>query len=471
MARSTQDIEDSLKETLQDLNPSVDLKVGPLYDYLLRPLPPELAATETEVERLLRFYSSDFPVVALPSEARQFATNFGIGVSTGERATTTLVFYRSSPPAAGANLTIPVGALVSTTDVTLIYRVVQSVTMLGDFAATYFNPSNNRYEISTTVQAVASGIEYNVPAFRITRIITSQIDFDGVSQPVAADGGSEPETSFDLATRTISQFKGINLGSSQGLVETARRFIPTGIADIRVIRPTDRLEFRRPTVKPSLDMCVSGTDIQPFTEEYLANGGEISITLTTSSATSVSSVSVNGTALDDTNYSFILDSSPEYTGSTRAKNRIEFLVPLLANDVVEVIGTRNNLIDSLQDLFSENEDAIFETDILVRSFVDLPIVVGVEVRIKNSPNFNAADTEQVVTSVISEYIEPETVPEELRADLLANRLKTLIADVDSVRVFEFRRRKKSIDTVEAIYPLKNEIPRFDSTVAKITVKT
>jgi len=470
MGRSASEIEESMRNTLAEINPSIDFKVGPTYDYLLRPVPQELAFVEAQVDRLLRFYSGDFPVVASPTEARDFANNFGVSISLGERARGTVTFFRASPPTAGSTLTVPVGALVSTADATLIFRAVESVSMLGDFSDTYYNPTSNRYEITVPVQAVGPGTLYNVPPLRVGKILTAQLAFDGIQQNTRMSGGSEPESSFDLVNRVITQFKGINLGSIEGIAGMAKRFIPTGILDLKVIRPTDRLEFRRPTSGPALDLCLNGYDIQVFNEDYFAFGGETLITLKETSVTNVSGVSINGTSLDEDDWAFLPDTTPEYRDSTRAKNKIEFLSPLNPNDIVDIVGTKNTLLDRVQVLFVNNDLALFQTDVLVRAFVDLPIVVGVELRVKNSPNFNSTDTQNLLATIVADYIEPFEVPEELRADLLVENLRTQIPDLDSVRVFEFRRRYSSIEQVEVIRPLKNEIPKYDTTISTLTVR-
>lgn len=457
--------------TISQINPSMDLKVGPTYDYMVRPVPPELAFTEAQVDRVLQFYSASFPIVASPTEARDFANNFGISINLGSNATVTIVFFRNSAPPAGATLTIPVGTLVGTQDLTLIYRAVESKTMFGDFAATYFNPTSNRYEITLIAQAIAPGIVYNVPPLKITKVLTSQLDFDGIRQPAAATGGAEAETSTDLVNRVIQQFKGLNLGSIAGVVGLVKRFLPANISDAAIIRPTDRLEFRRPTTGPALDLCVSGSVFDTFSGEFLAVGGETSIPISTKTSIGVSSVSVNGASLSADLWTFVPDTTPEYQNSTRAKPVVNLVTPLLQNDIVDYVGTANILLDRLQVLFTPGDEALFETDVLVRSFVNLNIVVGVEIRIKSSPNFNANDTLNSATAFVSDYIQPTTVPATLSADGLERSLRANLQDIDSIKVFTFRRRFKSIEDVEVITPLKNEIPVYDATASSIIVKT
>jgi hypothetical protein len=222
---------------------------------------------------------------------------------------------------------------------------------------------------------------------------------------------------------------------------------------------------------PALDLCISGAVFDSFVGEYLAVGGETSIAISTRTAISLTSVSVNGAALSADLWTFVPDTSPELRSSTKAKPAVNLVTPLLQNDIVDYTGTANVLLDRLQGLFLPGDGALFETDILVRSFVDLNVVVGVEIRIKSSPSFNASDVLDSATGLISDYIQPTTVPSTLSADGLESSLRANLQDIDSIKVFTFRRRFKSIEDVEVVTPLKNEIPFYDSTASSITVKT
>lgn len=473
MARTETDIANSLRDSLAQINPTLDLKVGPIWDYLLAPIPRELATIEAEAERIKRLFSSDFPAVASLQEILSFATHFGVGPDTGGTATTPVVLYRNSAPQAGREYTIPVGSLVSTIDGTLVYRATETKVMYGDYANTYFNPATNRFELEVYVQAIGPGIVYNVPAGRIRRLVTGALGFDGVEQRVQALGGSEPEDITALADRIIKKFKGLDINSVNGIARLIQEVEPADVRDVHVIRPTDRLEFRRPTIGPALDICVSGMTLRNFQEEYLALEGESSVVLQTASATSISTVSING--VSQTGWKYVPDTSPEYQTSTRARNIVEFNVDdfptgLSANDIVEVKGVRNFLLDRCQAI-SGGEEALFKTDILVRSFVDLPIVVGMEVRVKNTLDFDVESTKATIANIVQSLIETDIVPEVLIPDGFREQIRLSVPEVDTIRIFEFRRLKSSIDDVEVIVPLKNQIPRYASAASSLIVRT
>lgn len=468
MARTTEQVRDSLRANITGIDNRLDLKVGPLWDYLIAPIPPELSAVENRIENLKRYYSPNFSSVATQQEARDFAINFGTGPSIGNFARATIVFYRNSPPSSGLTYTVPIGALVQTIDGTLVFRSTQSVTMSGDYAATYFNPSTQRYEVQVIVEAVAPGVTYNIPANHIRRMQAPISGFDGIQQISEARGGTEPEDSLEVALRVQEKFKGLERNSMSGITTTIKEAAPAYVTAVSVVKPTDRVEFRRLTSGPSLDVYVLGENLSLCSEDYLASGGEIVVPITLNrTIIGVSAVSVNGNVLDATTWTFTADTTLEYQFSTRSNPVIQLISPLTANDLVEIVGTKNILLDDLQSLFTE-ENALFKTDILLRSFILAPVVVSLECRITSGD----PDTirEQIVAFVTA-YIQPTSgIPTVLIPDALRSILKENIPEIEAVRILEFRRKYGSIDAVEIISPYKNQVPVYDSVASSITVR-
>lgn len=469
MARTKEQIQESIKTTITSIDNRLDLKVGPLWDYLIAPIPPELAQIESRIDTLKIYYSPSFASVATQDEARDFAVNFGTGPSIGNFARTSIVFYRNSPPANGLTYTVPIGSLVQTIDGNLVYRTLQEVTMSGDYASTYFNPSSQRYEIYVTVEAVAPGIKYNIPANHIRRMQPPVSGFDGITQIADAAGGTEPEDSYDVAARVQSKFKGLERNSISGIMTLIKQAEPNYVTAVSVIKPTDRMEFRRLTTGPALDVCVQGYNLVAFSEDYLASGGELVVPITVNrTVTSISSVMINGNFVDSTNWKFMPDSSLEYQYSTRANPVIQFTTALATNDLVEIVGVRNDLLDEMQTLFT-GDNSIFYTDILVRSFIDLPIIVSLDARIISG---DPDEVREQIMALLLAYIQPSVggIPSVLIPERVRSLLREYIPEVESVKILEFRRKYGSIDAVEIISPYKNQAPIFDTVAASITVR-
>jgi hypothetical protein len=479
MARTIDQVKNSLISTISSIDDRVDLKVGPVWDYLLAPLPTEFSFIESEIERLKRYYSPIFSTVATPEEARDFALNFGTSVSVGGFARCPIVFYRNSPPPTGSVFTVPTGSLVMTIDNNLVYRTIQAVEMSGNYASTYFNPSTLRYEVTVTVEAVSPGEKYNIPPKHIQRMQPNIQGFDGVTQYVEAGGGTPAEDSIAVAQRVQEKFKGLEKNSIGGITTNIKQSETDIVKSVTVVKPTDRQEFRRLTNGPSLDVYINGTDSANFTEEYLATGSEVTVQinnviwsvvpiLVNKTVTSISSVLVNGIVLSSAEWTFFPDTTAEYQQSTMASPTIGFASPLLPNALVEISGVRNDVLDRVQLLYT-GSDALFETSVLVRTYLDMYIVATIEIKI------NDGDTDaiqQLAYNVLSIMIEPSdgTIPQIIIPSQISDTLRAAIPEIATIKMLEFRRKYGSISAVETIVPLKNQLPKFDTVASAITVR-
>lgn len=469
MARTIEQVTKSLKNTIANIDNRVDLKTGPVWDYLLAPLPPEFAALESEIERIKRYYSPIFSNVATAQEARDFALNFGTSVSVGGFARCPVVFYRNSPPPTGTVYSIPTGSLVMTIDNNLVYRTLQAAEMSGNYASTYFNPSTQRYEVTVLVEAVSPGIKYNIPPKHIKRMQANIDGFDGVIQYAEASGGTPPEDSIAVSQRVQDKFKGLELNSVGGISTRVKRSETDYVTSVTVVKPTDRQEFRRLTDGPAIDIYVNGLDQIQFSEEYLAIGGETTVAITSNrTVTSISSVLVNGTSLPSTEWTFLPDTSVEYQQSTQASPIIALATPLLTNALVEITGLQNDVLNRVQVLFA-NDDSLFKTSVLVRTYLDMPIISTIEIKINDG---DPDQIQQLAYSVLSVIIEPPngSIPAIIIPSQVVDTLKATIPEISTVKVLEFRRKYGSISAVETIVPLKNQLPKFDTVASAITVR-
>jgi len=469
MARTQNQILDSLQATLKGIDERIDLKVGPTWDYLLAPVPVELSPIESLIDRVYQYYSPSFAQVATPDEARDFSNNFGAGSSVGEYATTYVIFYRNSAPVAGIAYIIPTGTLVLTADSNLAFSTLQSVTMDGNFASIYYNPTNKRYELKVLVQAVNTGERYNIPRGHLIRMQPRVDGIDGVAQITDAAGGTEPEDSVSLAQRTQDKFKGLDVNSMGGIGTRVKALRPTLVQQVAVVRPTDRMEFRRLTSGPALDIYVLGQSIVDFSGQYLGIGGETVVPFSVNrTVTAVSTVTVSGSALTSDLWTFHPDTSLEFQLSTRASPYIKLTSPLGTGDLVEIDGLRNSLLDTIQDAYL-SENSLFGTDVLVRNFIDLPIVVNLEVKINSGDPDTVA---QYIANVLYFVIEPSsTIPTILTPDMVKSQIDNSLFSIESLKFLAFKRQYGSIANVETITPYKNQIPKYNATMSTITVRS
>ena len=71
MARTTDEVKQSIIEYVESIDPSVDYSKGPVHDSLVSPLSQELPRSETEAEDLRKFYSLEQLEVATDEELEE----------------------------------------------------------------------------------------------------------------------------------------------------------------------------------------------------------------------------------------------------------------------------------------------------------------------------------------------------------------------------------------------------------------
>jgi len=75
-----------------------------------------------------------------------------------------------------------------------------------------------------------------------------------------------------------------------------------------------------------------------------------------------------------------------------------------------------------------------------------------------------------INAFITDLIEPDLVPIVLSPSIFADFIKIAIPNVDTVTLYEFRRKQGSIQAVEFITPLKNQRPIYNQILSSIVVR-
>ena len=141
----------------------------------------------------------------------RLASNFGVTRRTGTRARGEVVFFTRTQPV--ADLVIPLGTIISSGSVE--FRTTsQGYIPLNGFAS-YYNPTNNRYEVTIPIRASDTGSFGNVTAGEITTII-SPIRGLEVVNTAETYGGLSLESNLALSIRAQQAISSIDTGTSQG---------------------------------------------------------------------------------------------------------------------------------------------------------------------------------------------------------------------------------------------------------------
>lgn len=376
MAKTEEEILSALEDNITAIDPTIQTKHGPVRDFLLRPLPSELAALGAETERLANIYKLEFlETSGTTQDIEAYQNNFGLTVGSGRKATGIQTFFRSEAPAAGELITIPVGALVSNSDRTSTYKVTEAAVMDGDFASTFFNAGRRRYEVTAQTEALNIGVNNNLPADRVQELVTPVSGVSGTTNVVAYSGGEDIDTSAVQFSRIQSRFAGLNLGSPNGVVSAVKEFDTSLVTDVKAVQPNQRDVFKRFVTTPALDVYVIGTKLDDAEDSFTSEGSETELALVDVPVASITSVTKNGEAeivtlqIDDT----------EFAGSTRAVDRIVFSTALTTGDIINVKYKFNKLIPDIRDNIvgeSDTDDSIlFGTDILILEAISRLVTV------------------------------------------------------------------------------------------------
>jgi len=341
MAKTLEEVEESIVESVQTSDPSLDAAKGPIRDIMIQPVAPEITRIGEEAERISRLYSLEFAEVATQAEVNALSTNYGQAQGQGRPSTGFGFFMRFTRPAENETLTVPAGTLIATQEINFIYKVVETIQLDGINAESFFNPTRGTYEIQVEIQAVANGPDYDLPPLRIIRILTEIEGFTAFENRSETAGGLGFESKENQFKRVQTRLLGLDRGNVGGIASEVSDYSPELVKDVAVIQPKDRTLFKRPIDTPALDIYVIGEEIKSTNEEFAAIGGEEQFLLGRRPVQAVDVLTVNGAEVP---FSVAIDTSVEYGTSTAANDRIILPTALNTGDIVKVSYSYNSLL-------------------------------------------------------------------------------------------------------------------------------
>lgn len=463
MARTEDEIRQSLVESLRAVDQSVDVVKGPIFNFLLKPVPVELQKTEADVERLTILTSQQLERVATQEEVEALATSFSIRLGGGRAARTTgQVFFANSRPQ--TDIVVDRGALVGTEDQQYTYFVSEAGTIPAATADNFFNAATRRYELVLQCEATAVGPDFDLPPGRVLRMLTTIPGIDGTVNISEYTGGQEEEALEAAVDRIRAKLAGLDPETGGGIKSDVRNYDPENVTDVQLVYPKDRTLFRRPIGRPALDVYVLGSVVTAVDQTYTATGGETQIPLTSVPASALNTVTVNGVNVTAT---LIVDQSLETGYSARATDYVLMPSALSASDVVILNYDYDALIADMQeDLFSLERP--FDTDVLARQPRELPIEIVVDATIL--PSGDEARTFTQIEAKLFEKVETEYFQDVLLPEVLRQQIQDEVSGVNTLRFVRFRRTTRGVLDVETIPLAANEKATIDQTLLDIRVR-
>jgi len=470
IARSLDVIVDSMQETHTDVDPTIDIQKGPI-SVLLYTVAAELTRVESNTAYLSSIYQLENANELQDEDLINLARNYGLDTDSGTEATVIVTFYKISRPLEGEVYSADAGTIVSTSDNRLSYTLSTYVEMDGDSPDIYYNSTTQRYEISVSARAVATGTDYNVPIGTIVSIVSDLQDFEGVVNNSDATGGQDPLDAFQIRNQIWDSIQGLAADSTGRIIKTVGDLNPNGFDDIALVASTQYGLFRR---LASLNGR-QGYDVYLITDSFVqdiqvdvALGGETFINLERTPALGVERVTVDGTPVS---YYFQQDLDAAVYGSKKARDKVILDTPLQPAQTYEINYYYFDLVYEAGAIF-EYEVAPFDVDILVRRAVPVPVYVSAILTTSSDTDKNAviADIRSLTADFLRNPISPTSGGSSFITTLdpasYEDLVKSVITGVSTFRVTNFVRTDLAVMDIEIIefdgyteYPLLS--PLFD----------
>jgi len=405
MARTQDDVLQSMQESIESIDPTIDTRKGPVYESLLLPWSKEGAYIEGLVQGLGDYWQLD-NVVKLPQEQVELVGRaYGVEYGKGDPSQGYLTFWATEVP--DDDILIAVGTLVSTSDGAYIYQTTEQATFYAASATAYYNSATRRYEIRVAAEAVSRGSEYDAKKGRISVLVTSLDGITGVINEDDFEGGYADQTISEYAEDIRELPLGNSLGSVGGLKSLLLRSYASTVQDLAVVTPGDAGVFERYTetnLRAAVDIYVAGSRLGMAYQSHTTTGFETTVVLEKQPALAVSSLLVNGTAAS---FVFAADQAPSRRGSGNAQSSVGFTYPtgIVAGpgNTVYIVYTYNQLIEKLQAEVGSEQDDLFNTDTLVREAKAVPTLIEISVA-----SFGTGNTKEDVEDWITEWFKDPT---------------------------------------------------------------
>lgn len=453
--RDIEEIIRSMDETYREVDPAIDSRKGPVA-VLNYGVASELARTEDTADYLRSVYQLANPELLEDDDIVQIGLNYGKDPNIG-RASQVLVFlFKLSRPEAATTYTAEIGTLVSSQDGRFVYSLLDEASMEGDSADVYFNPELNRYEVGVLAEAIAVGVDYNLPPLTINTFSTPIDSFDGVENKDYATGGSDPIDKTQFRNVIWDALRGIGSDLAGAITNIISDLDPTGFDDISFVPSTDYEHFERLSVlhsKLGYDIYLISNAIRETIQSGFTQGGETFLELEKKPVLSVRLVTLNGT---DIAFSLDSDTNPEYQGSPLADDRVTFTTPLPPAQAYEIRYIYYNFVFDANAILQDRERP-FETDVLVRRAN--PVEVVIVATLKSSSTSEREDLINEIRAFTIQYFRDPGAPSAQLSqfyELLdpvdySGSVETAINGVTDFRLDRFARIDKAFMDIDVIY--------------------
>ena len=368
-----------------------DLGPGEVADLVVNPQAAALALQHRDIQQVGAMLSlSDASIfTGYELDLEGIAFNEGLTRDLGGQATTTATFYRSTPPT--VDLPVPRGFPIGTlpdasTGLAITFVTSEAAVMLAASAASFFNITLRRYELTVPVVAIVEGTSSQAGAGRLTRPLRPLAGFTGVTNTRAASGGVDLETNQQLIDRNLIAVIGRELATPNGAKRVVLDDFSGDVDDVYLVYGTNPLLTRAGDTAGAVDAYIIGNAAVEQTESphYLGANQLIPIAFAPlNEVLSVRDLSTGTTFVEGTDFDVVYD----LTGvgnSQRAQDGVRFRpggsAPAIGRPVT-ITYTYNSTIRRLQAEFELDTALVFGRDLLFREGTAVPISLAASLKV------------------------------------------------------------------------------------------
>lgn len=397
-----------LQSAIATRTTSYDYSVGPVYDAFIYPPAVVMEAMQSRLRDVSLALSLENVASLSTTDVSPILYNESVVLSDGAAATGTVTFYANTAPT--SDITIPIGFPIATvvdgtTGSSVTFYTSETRTMLSASAASYFNPTTGRYEISVAVTAINGGSRGNVAVGRLTRNLRSlPTGLSGLTNTTRTSNGTDTESIDSGVTRYFLSQIGRQIPTPRGIERWIRDNF-TAARTMFVAYGSSTLITRAATDAGAVDVFIKDRTYGTVTETGVYLGIGYIHPVAAPPVVSIDAVVVNGTSYAASgNWEFVSDTTG-VSGSSRASEGVRFLSTFAGGPIGSVLSvsyTNNALVRSIQAQFTDEEIATFGADPLARQGTEVPIYMTT--RLKVGSGFTYATVAAAARAAILAFV-------------------------------------------------------------------
>ena len=343
------------------------------------------------------------------SDIESFCANYEVWRVQASYSTGILTYYTYTAPT--KDVLINAGSVISTASTPVyLFTVDSTLSIPLENMASYFNGAVGRWEFSVSITASVAGSSCRAGAGAVSVMVTSIEGIQGCVNNSAISGGADAETNESMLNRVSGVFRSRGLHNDLGVksfVDNYTESYIVGAGDVLMLRDNGHggctdVYIRKMVLVSNIDTVVINKDAFDDIGNYYT---ATSITLSKPPVKSISSVSINGTVINTTEYTLKTDTGV-YAKSTKAYDKIELsptgtILTFKDTDVVEISYIYDSYPYTVAEYLNTSTNKYRGRDYLVREMSP----GGIKIELLLQPNGGTIkDFEDSWNTTISNYL-------------------------------------------------------------------